>query len=201
MTARPSSPTLGDSVTKSIRTEFSVPTGDHTSCILRSATILLGSACPVRTVVSRRGADSLLVRRAGNRLSRAARRLAAGLFQLPRQLIFFQPSMLKLRTMRGISSSRRKDAAQLDHSTASASLLSTGARLAGSIIVWNYGRASSPPAIASMAIAASASDQCTPIRLPRTPTETPPKARKPRLAILNKPITRPRISTGQCDAA
>ncbi len=42
----------------------------------------------------------------------------------------------------------------------------------------------------------SASDQCTPIRLPSRPTETPLKARKPRLAMLNRPMTRPRLSSG-----
>ena len=42
----------------------------------------------------------------------------------------------------------------------------------------------SPLAMASTTSAESASDQCTPTRLPINPTVTPEKARKPRLAML-----------------
>ncbi len=42
-----------------------------------------------------------------------------------------------------------------------------------------YGSASSAAAVASMASAEAASDQCTPIKLPRSPTETPLNARSP----------------------
>ncbi len=47
-----------------------------------------------------------------------------------------------------------------------------------------------------MISADSASDRCTPIMLPTSPTETPLKARNPKLAMLNKPITRPRKPSG-----
>ena len=58
------------------------------------------------------------------------------------------------------------------------------------------GMASRPAAIAKVARADSASDQCTPIRLPSRPTEMPLKARRPRLDMLNRPMTRPRLSGG-----
>jgi hypothetical protein len=51
---------------------------------------------------------------------------------------------------------------------------------------------------ASIAVAERPSDQCTPIRLPSRPTDTPLNARSPRLAMLNRPITRPRLSGGAC---
>src|ERR1700680_967654 len=50
--------------------------------------------------------------------------------------------------------------------------------------------------MASTASAAAASDQCTPTRPPIRPTVTPLKARNPRLALLNRPSTRPRIGGG-----
>src|ERR1700681_4280663 len=59
-----------------------------------------------------------------------------------------------------------------------------------------HGSANSAPPIARVARADSASDQCTPIRLPTRPTEMPLKARRPRLAMLNRPMTRPRLSGG-----
>jgi hypothetical protein len=62
-----------------------------------------------------------------------------------------------------------------------------------------HGSANSAPPIARVAIADSASDQCTPIRRPARPTEMPLKARRPRLAMLNRPMTRPRLSGGELD--
>src|SRR6267143_1015288 len=50
----------------------------------------------------------------------------------------------------------------------------------------------------SSAAALKASDQWMPIRLPPRPTVTPLKARSPRLAMANRPMTRPRTSEGAC---
>ena len=48
--------------------------------------------------------------------------------------------------------------------------------------------------MASSAVALNASDQCTPMMPPRTPTVIPENARNPRPDMLYSPMTRPRMA-------
>ena len=57
-------------------------------------------------------------------------------------------------------------------------------------------KANSATVMVNKTIALAASDQCTPISPPNTPTVKPLKALSPMLAMANKPISRPRSCGG-----